>query len=38
MKIIFVELKGPVGQIIHPDKTVLAVEQNKVNTLAITHR
>ena len=24
------ELKGPVGQIIHPDKTVLAVEQNKV--------
>lgn len=25
------ELKGPVGQIIHPDKTVLAVEQNKVN-------
>ncbi|KAL7045563.1 hypothetical protein ACKWTF_002261 [Chironomus riparius] len=24
------ELKGPVGQIMHPDKTVLAVEQNKV--------
>lgn len=24
------ELKGPVGQIIHPDKSVLAVEQNKV--------
>lgn len=24
------ELKGPVGQIIHPDKLVLAVEQNKV--------
>lgn len=24
------ELKGPVGQIIHPDKVVLAVEQNKV--------
>lgn len=24
------ELKGPVGQIIQPDKTVLAVEQNKV--------
>lgn len=24
------ELKGPVGQIIHPDKTVLSVEQNKV--------
>lgn len=24
------ELKGPVGQVLHPDKTVLAVEQNKV--------
>lgn len=24
------ELKGPVGQIIHPDKSMLAVEQNKV--------
>lgn len=24
------ELKGPVGQIIHPDKTVLSVEQNKI--------
>ncbi len=24
------ELKGPVGQILHPDKTVLSVEQNKV--------
>lgn len=24
------ELKGPVGQIIQPDKTILAVEQNKV--------
>lgn len=24
------ELKGPVGQILHPDKVVLAVEQNKV--------
>lgn len=33
MFLIFVfptELKGPVGQIIHPDKLVLAVEQNKV--------
>lgn len=26
----FVELKAPVGQIFHCDKTVLAVEQNKV--------
>lgn len=24
------ELKGPVGQILQPDKTVFAVEQNKV--------
>lgn len=29
-KVEITELKGPVGQIIHPDKVVLAVEQNKV--------
>lgn len=28
--ILFADLKGPVGQIIQPDKSVLAVEQNKV--------
>lgn len=27
------ELKGPVGQILQPDKTVFAVEQNKVRSL-----
>ena len=26
----FIELKGPVGQILHSEKSVLAVEQNKV--------
>lgn len=26
----FIELKGPVGQILHTEKNILAVEQNKV--------
>lgn len=29
------DLKGPVGQIMQPDKTLLAVEQNKVSYNAI---